>query len=353
MKKRLIQIAASVVVIVIAVGFGMFIASNFTEGDKESNEGLIKKEDKPMIGLSIDSMVIERWNRDVDIIKTRAEELGFEVEVVNSYEDSEKQSEQIRALIKEGAAAILILPHDKDELADVVEEAKKQDIIIIAYDRLIANANVDAYVSFDNRAVGEIIAQAITEKVPAGNYVVINGAPADNNSTMIHQGFYNVLQPHIDNESITIVHELWADNWREEYAYNAVSKLMQEGVQVDAIICANDLLAEGAISALSEYGLAGEIPVAGQDANISACQRIVEGKQLMTVYKPLKDLAEGAVELVYTMLHNQGVSEESTINDGTYEVPYVKFGVIEVNADNMRETVIKDFFHTEEDIYRE
>ncbi len=353
MKKRLIQITASVTIIAIAVGLGMFIATNFMEGNREENGDTIKMEAKPMIGISIDSMVIERWHRDVDIIKTRAEELGFEVEVVNSYEDSEKQIEQIRALIKEGAAAILILPHDKDKLADVVEEAKRQDIIIIAYDRLIANANVDAYVSFDNMAVGEIIAQSTLEKVPEGNYVVINGAPSDNNSTMIHEGFYNLLQPYIDNEKVTIVHELWAENWREEYAYNAVSKLMQDGVQVDAIICANDLLAEGAISALSEYGLAGEIPVSGQDANISACQRIVDGKQLMTVYKPLKNLAEGAVELVYTMLHNQEVSEESTINDGTYEVPYVKFGVIEVNAENMRETVIKDFFHTEEDIYRE
>ncbi len=162
--------------------------------------------------------------------------------------------------------------------------------------------------------IGEIIAEAIVKKVPEGNYVVINGAPADNNSTMIHEGFYKLLQPYIDNEKVTIVHELWAENWREEYAYNAVSRLMLEGVQVDAIICANDLLAEGAISALSEYGLAGEIPVSGQDANISACQRIVDGKQLMTVYKPLKNLAEGAVELVYTMLHNQEVSEESTIN---------------------------------------
>lgn len=353
MKKKMLQSMGLVIVIAMAVGFGIFIANNYMNEEREDKKGLLETNTKPMIGLSIDSMVIERWHRDVDIIKTRAEELGFEVEVVNSYEDSDKQIKQIRALIKEGAEAILILPHNKDGLADVVEEAKKEDIIVIAYDRLIADANVDAYVSFDNMAVGEMIAGAMIKEVPQGNYVIINGAPADNNSTMIHEGFFNELQPLIDKGEIEVISEVWAENWREEYAYNTISRLMQDEVQVDAIICANDLLAEGAISALSEYGLAGDIPVAGQDANVSACQRIVEGKQLMTVYKPLKNLAEGSVELIYTMLHKQNVSESSIINDGTYDVPYVKFGVIEVNKDNMNETVIKDFFHSMEDVYRE
>lgn len=353
MKKKFLQVAGFIAIIVIAMGVGMVIANKLADGEKKEVDGLIETEAKPMIGVSIDSMVIERWHRDVDIIKTRAEELGFEVEVVNSYEDSDKQIQQIRTLIKEGADAIMILPHNKDGLADVVAEAKKEDIIVLAYDRLIADADVDAYVSFDNMAVGEMIAEAMLEEVPSGNYVIINGAPADNNSTMIHEGFYNKLQAKIDGGSIKVISEIWAENWREEYAYNTISRLMQDGVQVDGILCANDLLAEGAISALSEYGLAGDIPVAGQDANISACQRIVDGKQLMTVYKPLKNLAEGSVELIYTMLHNQQVSDASIIDDGTYQVPYVKFEVIEVNAKNMRETVIKDFFHSEEDVYRE
>ena len=352
MKNRLVQIGILLLVILMAVGFGMAIATYYMNGDGEDHSGREKVLEKPMIGFSIDSMVIERWHRDVDIVKTRGEEMGFDVEVVNAYEDGDKQVEQIRSLIKEGADALLILPHDKDQLAEVVEEAKKQGIIVIAYDRLIANANVDAYVSFDNMAVGEVLAKGIMAEVPSGNFVIINGAPSDNNSTMIHEGFYNVLQPQIDSGMITVIHELWAEDWREEYAYNAVRRLMEDGVQVDAIICANDLLAEGAISALSEYGQAGVIPVVGQDANISACQRIVEGKQLMTVYKPLKNLAEGSVELIYALLQKESIVESDSINDGSYDVPYVKLEVIPVNAGNMRETVIKDFFHNEEDVYR-
>lgn len=352
MKNRLVQIGALLLVIVIAIGLGMMIATKFMIGDVEKQSSGDKPFDKPMIGFSIDSMVIERWHRDVDIVKARGEEMGFDVEVVNAYEDGDKQVEQIRSLIKLGADALLILPHDKDQLAEVVEEAKKEGIIVIAYDRLITNANVDAYVSFDNTAVGEVLAEAILDEVATGNYVIINGAPSDNNSTMIQEGFYNVLQAPIDGGDIEIIHELWAEDWREDYAYNAIRRLMEDGVQVDAIICANDLLAEGAISALSEYGLAGEIPVVGQDANISACQRIVEGKQLMTVYKPLKNLAEGSVELIFKLLQKESIGESSMINDGSFDVPYVKLEVIPVNATNMRETVIKDFFHTEEDVYR-
>jgi len=352
MKNRLIQIGALLLIIIIAIGVGMLIATNFMNGEGEDKRGNEKVVEKPMIGFSIDSMVIERWHRDVDIVKAKGEEMGFDVEVVNAYEDGDKQVDQIRSLIKEGADALLILPHDKDQLSAVVEEARRQGIIVIAYDRLIANANVDAYVSFDNMAVGEVLAQGILDEVPSGNYVVINGAPSDNNSTMIQEGFYNILQPQIDQGMIKVVHELWAEDWREDYAYNAVRRLMEDGVEVDAIICANDLLAEGAISALSEYGLAGEIPVVGQDANISACQRIVEGKQLMTVYKPLKNLAEGSVELIYSLLQDESMIESDSINDGSYDVPYVKFQVIPVNIDNMRETIIKDFFHNEEDVYR-
>ena len=353
MSNRVIQIIVGVVVICLAVATGAAMALGFISRQSEEAERNRREENKPMIGFSIDSMVIERWHRDVDIVKTRAEELGFDVEVVNSYEDSEKQIEQVRALIREGAEAILILPHDKDSLSDVVAEAKRQDIIVVAYDRLIANADVDAYVSFDNRAVGEVIAQGVMDEVPQGNYVIINGAPADNNSTMINEGFYTVLQPAIDNGDIRIIEEIWAENWREEFAYNAISKLMQDEVVIDGVLCGNDLLAEGAISALAEYSMAGEVVVAGQDANISACQRIVEGKQLMTVYKPLKDLAEGSVELVDAMLQGKADFSGETINDGSYDVPYVKFDVIPVNEDNMRETVIKDFFHSEEDIYRQ
>ncbi len=307
---------------------------------------------KPMIGFSVDALIIERWQRDIDILKTKAQELGFEFEVLNAYENVNNQIEDISSLVDEGAVAIFILAHDKDALAEVVEEARRQGVIVIAYDRLIANARVDAYVSFDNVLVGELMADALVKSVPVGNYVIINGSPLDNNSIMFNEGYNKVLEASIASGDINVIEEVWADDWREDIAFDTISKLLSEGAQIDAIIAANDLLAEGAISVLSEYGMVESVKVVGHDADISACQRIVEDKQLMTVYKPLKNLAEGSMELVYSMLTEEDVVFEEYISDGTYDVPFVKFDVISVNKDNMKETIIKDFFHSEEDVYR-
>jgi len=341
------------VISVVAIIVVITIFDGVLNQRQEPRRSFVVENGKPMLGFCVDAMVIERWQKDINIVKTKAEELGFQVEVVNAYESGEKQIEQIRSLVKEGAVAIFVLPYDKDGLSEVIAEAKKEGVIIISYDRLIANADVDAYVSFDNVAVGEYMASALIEKAPTGNYVIINGSKLDHNAYMFNEGYYNVLQPYIDAEEITIISEVWADNWREEYAIDAVSKLLIEDVQIDAIIGANDRLAEGAISVLSEFGLVGAIPVVGHDADVSACQKIVEGKQLMTVYKPIKNLAEGAVELVYKMLQNQDVIVYETINDGKFDVPFYKFDVIPVDASNMRETVIKDLFHREEDVYRQ
>lgn len=338
--------------VVIAIFVFITVYNNIFVPKQEPRRTLEVEDGKPMLGFCVDAMVIERWQKDINIVKTKAEELGFEVEVLNAYESGEKQIEQIRTLVNEGAVAIFVLPYDKDGLSEVIAEAKREGVIIISYDRLIANADVDAYVSFDNVLVGEHMAKALVEEVPEGNYLIINGSPLDHNAFMFNEGYYNVLDPYIESGQITIIDEVWADNWREEFAVDALSSLLVEGIQIDAIIGANDRLAEGAISVLSEFGLVGTIPVVGHDADVSACQKIVEGKQLMTVYKPIKNLAEGSVELVYKMLQNEDVEIVETISDGTYDVPFYKFDVIPVNASNMRETVIEDLFHREEDVYR-
>ena len=343
-----------VLTIIVLIGFTLTVVafSVFSRQRPQEFEGVRRfEEDKSLIGFSLDGMVIERWQHDVDIFKTKAEELGYHVEITNAYEDAQKQIEQIQMLANEGAQAIVIIACDKDSLSEVIEEVKKKGVIVIAYDRLIMEADVDAYISFDNIAVGEKMAEALIEVKPEGNYIIINGAPTDYNASMFNEGYYNVLKEHIDSGEITVVEEVWAENWREEYAYNAVSRLLEKDVVIDAIIGANDRIAEGAISVLSEYGLVGEIPVVGHDADISACQNIVEGKQLMTVYKPIKTLAEGAVKTVDQLIKNGKISYQTTIFDGKYEIPYIQYDVIAVDENNMRETVIKDLFHNEDDIY--
>ena len=304
------------------------------------------------IGFCIDNLVIERWQRDQEIFRAKAAEEGVEVIVYNAYENNETQNQQIRQLIKENVDVIVVIPYDKDGISEAISEAKKAGIKVIAYDRLISNAQVDAYISFDNVKVGRLQAASLTKVQPRGNYVVISGSEDDNNSYMFQEGYMSILEPYIVSGDIEIIEHTWASGWREEPAYETVVRALDSGKEIDAIIAANDRLAEAAIRALAEKGLAGEVYVAGHDADISACQRIVEGTQYSTIYKPIRELAEEAVMLAIKLARDEAFEADEKISNGLVDVPYIKLDVLEVTEDTMEATVIADGFHLKEDIYR-
>lgn len=303
------------------------------------------------VGYSADTLVIERWKRDRELFKEKAEAEGIEVIFHNANEDNATQVRQIESLIKAEVDVLVVIPYDKDGISDVINEAINKGIKVISYDRLIQDAPVDVYLSFDNLKVGQLMATELLD-VTKGNYVLINGSPEDNNSSMFRMGYMSALEPFIDSGDVEIVKEVWADDWREEPAYDAIVEVLNSGVKIDAIIGANDHLADAAIRALSERGLAGTVYVAGHDADVSACQRIVEGTQQVTIYKPIDDIASKAVEVAILLAKGEDVMTDDNI-ENNYEIPYIKLDVIAVTASNMRETVIKDGFHKESDIYRE
>lgn len=310
------------------------------------------EEDKIVIGLVIDGLVIERWQKDRDIFVSKAKELGAEVIVKNANEDTGRQVEQIYTIIEEGIDVLVVIPYDMDRLSQCIRAAKKKGIKVISYDRLIRNSDLDVYIGFDSVKVGQLMAGALYEKVPEGNYIIINGSPKDNNSFMFNSGFKLALQKGLENGRINIVDEVWSEDWREEEAYNTVNKAISEGKKIDAVIGGNDRLAEGAIKALSENRLADDVSVVGHDAELSACQRIVEGIQIATVYKPIKVLAEGAAELAVNMAKGNEIKYIHTIDNGKMQVPFIQYQPILVIRENMMDTVIKDGFHTMEEVYR-
>ena len=312
----------------------------------------IKEDDKIVIGMVIDGLVIERWQKDRDIFISKARELGAEVIVGNANEDIDRQIEQIHLIIEEGIDVLVIIPYDKDSLSQCIKAAKKKGIKVIAYDRLIINADIDAYIAFNSIKVGQLMAAVLYEKVPQGNYIIINGSQKDHNSYLFNNGFKLALKEGLDSNRIRIIDEAWADDWRSEEAYNTVSKAINEGKRIDAIIGGNDRLAEGALKALSENRLADEVYVVGHDAELSACQRIVEGIQIATVYKPIRVLAEGAAELAVKMAKDIDFEYSYTINNGKRDVPFIQYEPILVTKDNIVDTVIKDGFHTIEEVYR-
>ncbi len=191
----------------------------------------------------------------------------------------------------------------------------------------------------------------MVKRVGSGNYVIINGPSTDNNTVMIDQGIMNILNPHISAGKIKIVKQMEAYDWMADIAHSCIIGLRNEGVKINAVIAENDALAGGAIDALSESQLISSVPVAGMDADLAACQRIVEDQQYMTVYKPIHTLAVTAADIAVKMAKKQEISVPSQINNGTKEIPYYKIEPVAVFKSNMMSTVIRDGFHTIDEVY--
>jgi len=245
---------------------------------------------------------------------------------------------------------LVIVPNDADLLSEVVVEARSRGIKVLSYDRLVRGAGVDLYVSFDNEKVGSLMAQAVSRAVPAGDYVILNGARSDNNAMMLNRGIRSVIDAR--KGGIRVVAEIWPEAWDSEEARGEFEKLMDGGPRFDAVIAGNDMLAEAAIGVLSENRLSGMVIVAGQDADLAACQRIAEGSQYATVYKPIERLALTAAGFAVMLARGEKVAADSWIDDGKGRVPYVRLEPILVTKDLLESTVIKDGFHAAKDIYR-
>ena len=305
-------------------------------------------DDKPLIGISFDSFLIERWQRDRDVFVSTASELGAEVNVQIANGNPMEQIAQIEYFIQKGVDAIVVVAVDCYGLADIVQKAHDAGIYVISYDRLVMNANTDLYISFDNEMVGTMMAEALVAHVPSGGSIVsIAGSPTDQNVAQAQKGFDAVIR----RSDLHVIVAEYAPNWLAETAYNVINKTISEGLVFDGVRCGNDDLASQAFLALSEHRLASNVFLVGQDADLAACQRIVEGTQLMTVYKPVEKLAKEAAELVVRMIQNDMPAVSTTINDGTYEVPYEKLAPIMVTRENIDEVIIDGGFHRREQVY--
>lgn len=303
------------------------------------------------IGLALATLQEERWKRDRDYLAERIEQLGGVLFVQNANNDHQAQLEQVEYLLSRKIDLLIIVPQDLSKSASAVQMAKKAGVKVISYDRLIHNADLDLYISFDSVRVGELVAESLIKKAPSGDYVIINGAPTDNNCYMLNQGYKKKLDEYLKKGQIKIIDEQWADDWMPGQAYRYMHSLLEKGVRFNAVIAANDGLAGGVIEALAEWRLAGKVLVTGHDADLSACQRIAEGTQLMTVYKPIRKLAYRAAELAMQLAEGKEIkTNQDTIFNGKYDVPQEIIEPLSIDKDNM-EIVIKDGFHQREDIY--
>jgi D-xylose transport system substrate-binding protein len=311
--------------------------------------------DKPVIGLSLDTLKEERWQHDRDIFVAQAKALGAaDVVILSANSDDTAQVRDVESLISKGVDVIVVVPHNGSALGRAVKDANDAKIPVIAYDRLILNANIDYYLTFDNVKVGEEQAKYAVAHLPAGRkarVVRIYGARTDNNAALFKQGQDNILDPLVKAGKIEIVHEDWAADWKPENGKKIMNAaITKAGSNIDIVVASNDGTAGGAIQALTEEKIAGKVLVTGQDADLAACQRIMRGTQSMTIYKPLKNLATLAAKVAVDVAKGNKPASTETIDNGTKKVPSIFEKVIAVDKANMMATVVADGFQKASDL---
>lgn len=304
----------------------------------------------PLIGFSMDSLVVERWQRDLDVFTRATHDLGADLLLEVADQDPVVQEKQVRDLVDKGIDVLVIVPNDADRLSAVVKEVKARGIPVLSYDRLVRRAGVDLYISFDNEKVGSLIAESLVRVVPTGKYVIINGARNDYNAIMLNSGMHKVLDPYVAAKKIRIASERWPSFWDSDEARTDMEGVVAENRGIDAVIAGDDMLAEAVIGVLAENRISAR--VAAQDADLAACQRIAEGSQYATVYKPVDRLALKAAGFAVMLAKGEAVETDSTIDDGQGKVPYVRLEPILVTKETLEATVIKDGFHSAGEVYR-
>jgi len=326
--KNILKSAAIAVMLVCAGGNAMADAKN------------------PKIGFSIDDLRLERWARDRDYFVAAAEKQGAKVFVQSADASEQRQIAQIENLISRGVDVLVIVPYNATVLNNAVREAKKAKIKVVSYDRLILNADVDAYISFDNKKVGELQAKGVLAAKPKGNYYLLGGAPTDNNAKMLREGQMAVLQPLIDKGDIKVIGKQWVKDWSPSEAMAIIENaLTANGNKLDAVVASNDATAGGAVQALASQKLDGKVAVSGQDADLAGVRRVIAGTQTMTVYKPLKLIASEAANLSIQLVRGQAPAFNAKINNGFKQVDTRLLEPTLLTKANV-DTVVTDGFYT-------
>lgn len=314
-----------------------------------------QKSGKVKIGFAMATVKEERWQRDQNAFREACEKMGVECVITVADNSSSRQANDVDNLLTQGVDVLVIAPQEATEAAAMVDKAKAQGVPVISYDRLINSDKIDLYISHQVPVIGRKIAEYALQKVPKGNYVMVYGASTDNNAHIMKTEQLAVLQPAIDRGDIKIVGDQMIPDWKNDLALNfAENSLTKENDKIDAFVVSNDGMAGGVISALAKKGLTGKVLVTGQDAGLEALQNIAEGKQSMTVYKPIIPLATQAVEAAIKLSKKEPLTTTPFKNDrlNGKEIPAILLEVTVVDKNNLMDTVIKDGYAKYEDVYK-
>jgi D-xylose transport system substrate-binding protein len=292
--------------------------------------------------------------QDKPNFERRVKELCSDCQVLysNADQDAAKQQQQAEAAITNGAKVLVLDAVDVQSAGSIVSRAKQSNIPVISYGRLVADADLDYYVSIDPFKVGQQQGKSLLDALKQGGkasptVVMINGSPTDSNAPPYKKGAHSILDP----AGVKVGKEFDTPDWSPDKAQQemeqAITALGKTGF--DGVYVANDGMASGAIAALKGANIDPSTrPVTGQDAEIAGIQRILTGEQLMTVYQPIKKIAETAAELAVNLVNDKRAEADklatAKVDNGQEQVPSVLLDTVVVTKDNIKDTVIADGF---------
>ncbi|HET9201776.1 MAG TPA: substrate-binding domain-containing protein [Acidimicrobiia bacterium] len=311
-----------------------------------------------LVGMSWNNYNEERWAKhDEPAIQAALEAGGCAYTSTDAGSSEEQQIADVENLINQGADVIVILAQNTLAILPAVQAATDQGIPVIAYDRLIEDANT-FYVSFDNVLVGQLMAEVVFDLVPTGNYFIIKGNGADANSDFLREGIGSVIDAAAEAGDIVILEEDYTDNWDPSLAQTTTEQwLSAHDNDVQAIVSENDGMATGAAAALDAQGLLGTVVLSGQDADVAALQRVAAGTQAVSVWKDARALGtaagEAAVQLAggASLADVEGTSEFTYTNKETQAetvLTSILLTPIPITQDNLQEVVDAEWISADE-----
>ena len=307
------------------------------------------------VGLSLPTQREERWVRDRQVMEAEAKKAGIDLRVQVTDNDASKQVAQCENLISQGVKVLILAPHDASSAAVIVEKAAKAGIQVVSYDRLVTGSTRDyVYLSFDNLKVGELQGEFITGKVPKGNYIVLAGSPTDNNAKLFRAGAMKFIKPLADKGDVKILMDQFVKDWQPSEAQKLCEQALTASQnKVDAVLAPNDGTAGGCIQALAAQGLAGKVPITGQDAELSGAIRVVQGSQSMTIFKDTRELGKRAIQIAADLAAGKQIDTGGkTVDNGKKQVPSVLLTPQIVTRDNLEATLISTGYLKKEQVFR-
>lgn len=309
------------------------------------------KQKSNVVAIAAAEMHLDRWEHDIHYLKEFFDTQNYKVNIVVAEDSYETQISQIKGLIEQGVEVIILIPVQSKGYREVIDMARQKGVKIIAYDRLVKDADIDFYITFDNLQVGVSQANYLISNSNARIFSLINGPETDNNSTMLRRGQLSVLNSYRLRHRVSIITDIMVDEYSEQAGYDAFVEIVNKEEIPDAVIAGNDAIARGVIKAIEDQGIENGIFIVGQDADRESLEYIRDGKQVMTIYKPIKRLANIAGEVAISYIEGLSPDEynlSSTYN-GFKNVSTIIIGTIVVDNDNIDETVVLDGFVEFED----